>query len=66
MSDTTWRVIAIEKYLKRKSSQSDLGPEENSNPDKGPSMSSGQKKTKKVYWGQTEPIPLCVVHGEKL
>lgn len=47
-------VIAIAKYLRRKISQSDLGPGENSNPDEGASISSGQKKERtkerKVYW----------------
>lgn len=46
-----------------KSHQSDLGPGENCDPDKGSSMSSGQKKAKK---GQVKPIPLYLVHRETL
>ena len=38
----------MDKYLKRKLTQSDLGPEENPDPDEGPSMSSGQKKAKRL------------------
>lgn len=34
-------MIAIDKYLKRKSSQSELGPGENLDPYEGPSMTSG-------------------------
>ncbi|XP_028646170.1 olfactory receptor 1019-like [Erpetoichthys calabaricus] len=37
----------MDKYLKRKSKQSELGPGENCDPDEGPSMSSGQKKAKR-------------------
>lgn len=59
-------VIATDKYLKRKSNQSDLGPGENFYSDEGPSMSNGQKKAYKVYWGQIEPIPLYLVRGGRL
>uniref|UniRef100_A0AAZ1WYG5 Serpin domain-containing protein n=1 Tax=Oreochromis aureus TaxID=47969 RepID=A0AAZ1WYG5_OREAU len=38
----------------------------NSHPDEGPSMRSGQKKAKKLYWGQPELILLYLVRGEKL
>lgn len=37
-------IIAIDKYLKRKSSHPDPSPGENYDPDEGPSLSSGQKK----------------------
>lgn len=53
-------VIATDKYLKRKSIQSDLGPGENSDPGEGPSMSG-----KKGILGTNKPIPLCLVHGGK-
>ena len=45
LSDTV-QVKAMDKYLKRKSTQSDLCPGENSDQVKGPSMSCGQKKAK--------------------
>lgn len=54
-------VIATDKYLKRKSIQSDLGPGENSDPGEGPSMSG-----KKGILGTNKPIPLCLVHGKKI
>lgn len=44
-------IIAIDKYLKRKSSHPDPSPGENYDPDEGPSLSSGQKKSNKGILG---------------
>lgn len=38
----------MEKFYKRKSVNSELGPRQNLDPDEGPSMNGGQKKAKKV------------------
>ena len=39
---------AMEKFLKRKNANSELGPGQNSDPDEGPSMTGGQKKANTV------------------
>lgn len=51
----------MRQYSNRKSIQSDLGPGENSDPGEGRSMSG-----KKGILGTNKPIPLCLVHGEKM
>ena len=41
-------VTAMDKYLKRRSTNSELGPGQNSDPDDCTSMSGGEKKAKTV------------------
>ena len=67
-SSATEQVIAMDKYLKRKSTQSDLGLEENSNPDEGPRMSTGQNRGTKHAMSALPDVRRKVVqqcHGSK-
>lgn len=46
--ETTQGIITTDKYLKRKSSQSDPNPGENADPGEGPSMSCGVLETNRA------------------
>ena len=53
-SRTTVKVM--DKLLKRKNTDSELDPVQNSDPDEGPSMSGGQKKAETVTYGKVTGV----------